>query len=183
MRVGFYRFLVVILTVSIVALTCFSCARVRRTEGTIRTAATQRLSGAYRCDADIQYNGSRFKAAVTRLGAGNCSVSFEQPASVSGLCFALKGSALKLSFSGLTASPAESAMPESSLIRALSAALDASANPTGLKAGRAGKGSFVSGHIPAGKYTLTLGDGSVPQKLSVPAAGVEATFSGVVFKD
>lgn len=182
MRTGIYRFLAAALSVSIVALTCFSCVRVHRTEAGIKNTAVQRLSSAYRCGAEIQYNGGKYRVNISRLGAGNCAVSFVEPAVLSGLSYTLKGSELTIQYQALGASPAVSAMPETSLIRVLSAALDAAAKPEGLKAGHTGETAYISGHLPAGKFTLTLGEGCVPQKLSIPAAGIEAVFNGVAFK-
>ena len=145
-----------------VAACCIGCAR----PGGKEASASQKLGGSFTAEMIMEMEDLTASGTISRIGEGQWSVAFAEPASLAGVVLDFSGDTVSASYQGLGFSVPQSAMPAKSVLVSLIQAVDTLA-----------KEEKITGTEKEGKIGITEELDGSPYTLSLTKSGDLAGFS------
>ena len=156
------------------ALLFGACAR--SSAGALKTIAA-RLSGGFSCAADVKWTGGTASVTLDRTQSGDCALSFVEPKELNSLTFATHNGTLDVQYADLSVSVDPQTIPQTAVFNVVQGVFDAAVKPENVRASKTSAGYTLEGKTAAGAFTLAFDDSCTPVSLTLPAAGVAATFT------
>lgn len=159
------------LCMSAVLVSASGCA-VQQLPGNV----SNRMGGAFSSEVTMTTADSETKGVLTRYGMDAWSVTFTEPAALSGVQLDFMDDEVTASYKGLEFSVPQSAQAVKTMLSELMDIVDDMAEEPELSCKQKEDGAVCEGEIDEGSYTLTFDKDGVPQEFSLPSYGLTITF-------
>ncbi len=135
-----------------------------------------RMNGAFSAEVTLHTEENDTRAVLTRYGTDAWSVSFTEPAALSGVQLDFIDNEVNASYKGLEFSVPQSAQAVKTMLSELMDIVDEMAAETELNGTQGDDGIVCEGEIDEGSYTLCFNKEGIPVEFSLPCYGLTLTF-------
>ena len=156
-----------------VAACCIGCAR----PGGKEASASQKLGGSFTAEMIMEMEDLTASGTISRIGEGQWSVAFAEPASLAGVVLDFSGGTVSSSYQGLGFSVPQSAMPAKSVLVSLIQAVDTLAKEEKITGTEKEGEICITEELDGSPYTLSLTKSGDLAGFSVENMDASLTFS------
>lgn len=156
-----------------VAACCIGCAR----PGGKEASASQKLGGSFTAEMIMEMEDLTASGTISRIGEGQWSVAFAEPASLAGVVLDFSGDTVSASYQGLGFSVPQSAMPAKSVLVSLIQAVDTLAKEEKITGTEKEGEIYITEELDGSPYTLSLTKSGDLAGFSVENMDASLTFS------
>lgn len=135
-----------------------------------------RMNGAFSAEVTMSMEDSETKGLLTRYGTDAWSVTFTEPAALSGVQLDFIDNEVKASYKGLEFSVPQSAQAVKTVLEELMDIVDTMSAESELNGTQDESGIVCEGEIDEGGYSLIFSKEGIPVEFSLPCYGLTITF-------